>query len=59
VLWQKWHRKLDKFTEKYSNWMEGNLSFDLIGNESIAKPKRKLAGRPKMIFSLKGTRGER
>jgi len=39
--------------------MEGNLSFDLIGNESIAKPKRKLAGRPKMIFSLKGTRGER
>jgi len=27
--------------------------------ESIAKPKRKLAGRPKMAFSLKGTKGQR
>jgi len=59
VLWQKCHRKIDKFTEKYANWMEGNLSLDLIGNKSIAKPKKKLAGRPKITFSLKGTRGQR
>jgi len=59
VLWQKCHRKMDKFTVKYSNWMESNLSLGLIGNESRAKPKRKLAGRPKLTLSLKGTRGQK
>jgi len=39
--------------------MEGILILVLIGNESIASPKRKLDRRPKMAFSLKGTRGQR
>jgi len=54
--WQKCCKKVERFKNTYTNWMEGYISLNLTRVEAKGEELKKPVGRPKMAFNVKGRR---